>query len=50
MTTMVYPSEKKIEKSSESERKEAYEKKSLEHEQSKDKQDIFHDNNQKGCG
>ena len=41
---------KKFEKSSESERKEAYEKASLEHEQSKDKQDIFLDNNLKDVG
>ena len=38
---------KKFDKSSELERKEAYEKASLEHEQSKDKQDIFLDNNTK---
>ena len=38
---------KKFDKSLESERKEAYEKASLEHEQSKDKQDIFLDNNPK---
>ena len=39
--------DKKFEKSSEAERKEAYEKASLEHEQSKDKQDIFLDDNPK---
>ena len=38
---------KKFDKSSEAERKEAYEKASLEHDQSKDKQDIFLDNNPK---
>ena len=38
---------KKIDKSSESERKEAYEKASLEHEQLKDKKDIFLDDNPK---
>ena len=38
---------KKFEKSLESERKEAYEKASLGHEQSKDKQDIFLDNDPK---
>ena len=38
---------KKLDKSSELERKEAYEKASLEHEKSKDKQDIFLDNNLK---
>ena len=38
---------KKFNKSSEAERKEAYKKASLEHEQSKYKQDIFLDNNQK---
>ena len=38
---------KKFDKSSEPERKEAYEKASLEHEKSKDKQYIFLDNNPK---
>ena len=38
---------KKFEKSLESERKEAYEKASLKYEQSKDKHDIFLDNNPK---
>ena len=38
---------KKFDKSSESERKEAYEKASLEHEESKYKQDIFLENNPK---
>ena len=38
---------KKFDRSSELERKQAYEKASLEHEQSKDKQDIFLDNNPK---
>ena len=38
---------KKFDRSSEAERKEAYEKASLEHEQSKDKQDIFLENNPK---
>ena len=40
---------KKFEKSSEAERKEAYEKASLDHKQSKDKQDIFFDNNPKNA-
>ena len=39
--------DKKFDKYSEAERKEAYEKASLDHEQSKDKQDIFLDNNPK---
>ena len=38
---------KKFDKYLESERKEAYEKASLEHEQSKDRQDFFLDNNLK---
>ena len=38
---------KKFDKSLESERKEAYEKASLEHKQSKDKQDIFLEKNDK---
>ena len=44
---MIYPSEKKLDKYLEVERKEAYEKASPEHEQSKDKQDILLEKNPK---
>ena len=47
MTTMIYPLERSLTNLRNWKRKEVYEKASLEHEQSKDKQDIFIDNNPK---